>query len=74
LLVTGDAFVADASAKASSVFWFWDLVATARGHWWFVGFRILGLPIAEWLFFPVVAFVSIFAWESVRYFTRRRND
>ena len=63
----------------SVVFWVWDLFATARGHWWFndryiLGIRMLGLPIEEWLFFPVIAFVSIFTWESVRYFTRNKNE
>ncbi len=66
-------------AIPSVVFWTWDLAATARGHWWFnsryvLGIRFLGLPVEEWLFFPVVAFVSIFVWESVRYFTRQRHD
>jgi lycopene beta-cyclase len=60
------------------VFWIWDMVATARGHWWFndryiIGVQILGLPIEEWMFFPSVAFVSIFTWESVKYLFRRRH-
>jgi lycopene cyclase domain-containing protein len=54
-------------------FWLWDVAATWRGHWSFnpayvLGFRILGMPVEEWLFFPVVGFVSIFTWESVKYF------
>jgi lycopene cyclase domain-containing protein len=66
-------------AIPSMVFWIWDLAAAARGHWWFndryiLGIRLLGLPIEEWLFFPVVCFVSIFVWESVNYFTHRGHD
>lgn len=58
-------------------FWIWDLLVTARGHWAFngqyvLGITLLGMPVEEWLFFPVVAFISIFTWESVKYFIRRR--
>lgn len=54
----------------------WDVLATARGHWSFnpayvLGIHILGLPVEEWLFFPVVAFVAVFTWESTCYFMRR---
>jgi lycopene cyclase domain-containing protein len=57
-------------------FWPWDVVATARGHWHFneeyvLGIGFLGLPLEEWLFFPVVGFVAIFTWESTKYFMRR---
>jgi lycopene beta-cyclase len=59
-------------------FWAWDVLAVARGHWWFneqytVGMQWLGLPVEEWLFFPVVGFVSIFTWESVKFFLRRKR-
>jgi lycopene cyclase domain-containing protein len=62
----------------SGPFWIWDLVVTARGHWTFneqyvLGITLLGMPVEEWLFFPVVAFVSIFTWESVKYFVRRNR-
>ena len=58
-------------------FWIWDVAATSRGHWSFnenfiLGIRFLGLPIEEWLFFTIVAFVSVFVWESVRYFERKK--
>jgi lycopene cyclase domain-containing protein len=60
------------------LFWAWDVVAAARGHWSFnaeytVGLVILGLPIEEWLFFIVASFVSIFTWESTKYFLRKRD-
>lgn len=59
-------------------FWFWDILATARGHWWFnpaytVGVTFLGLPVEEWTFFVVVSFVSIFTWESAKYLAGRRS-
>ncbi|MGB2958975.1 MAG: lycopene cyclase domain-containing protein [Bacteroidota bacterium] len=58
-------------------FWVWDVLATARGHWQFnekyvLGIGLLGLPIEEWLFFPVLGFVAIFTWESTKYFMSRR--
>jgi lycopene beta-cyclase len=60
------------------VFGAWDVIATARGHWSFnpvyvLGPSLLGLPIEEWLFFVVVPFVTIFTWESVKYFAARRG-
>jgi lycopene cyclase domain-containing protein len=59
-------------------FWIWDVIVTARGHWSFndayiIGLNILGMPIEEWLFFLVVPFVSIFTWESTKYFLRRKK-
>jgi lycopene beta-cyclase len=57
-------------------FWIWDVAATARGHWSFnplytLGWNLFGMPLEEWLFFPVVGFVSVFTWESVKYFDER---
>jgi lycopene cyclase domain-containing protein len=62
-----------AVACACVPFWLWDIVATGRGHWAFnpayvLGMSLAGLPVEEWLFFPVISFVSIFTWESTRYF------
>lgn len=53
------------------VFWLWDVLATARGHWSFnpayvLGCDLLGMPIEEWAFFPVLTFVSVFTYEAVR--------
>jgi lycopene cyclase domain-containing protein len=61
----------------SAIFWGWDLIAIARGHWSFngsyiLGFHLAGMPVEEWLFFPILAFVSIFTWESAHYLWRRR--
>ena len=46
----------------------WDAVATDRGDWWFSGehtsgVSILGLPLAEVLFFLVVPYSCIFIYE-----------
>ena len=67
-----------AIAGMSVPFWIWDVVAAARGHWWFnvqyvTGVQWLGLPCEEWLFFPVVGFVSIFTWESTKLLWNRRK-
>ncbi len=56
----------------SILFWAWDIVGVMRSHWWFnenaiLGIRLAGLPVEEWLFFPVIAFVAIFTWESVKF-------
>jgi len=63
--------LAGAVLAMSVVFWVWDAIATARGHWSFnpqyvLGIWFLGMPLEEWLFFPVVGFVSVFTWEAVK--------
>ncbi|UCC92794.1 MAG: lycopene cyclase domain-containing protein, partial [Thermoplasmata archaeon] len=52
----------------------WDAVATERGDWWFnedytSGISILGLPLAEVLFFLVVPYACIFIYEVLLYYT-----
>lgn len=59
-------------------YWIWDIIAIARGHWSFHPERTLGpelfnMPVEEWMFFPVLAFVAIFTWESTKYFLGRRR-
>lgn len=61
------------------LFTIWDIFVTARGHWSFnplytVGFKIFGLPIEEILFFIVIPFCGLFTWESVKYFTRQKDQ
>lgn len=51
----------------------WDAVATDRGDWWFSeehtsGITILGLPLAEVLFFLVVPYACIFIYEVLLYY------
>jgi lycopene beta-cyclase len=63
--------LAKTMAIVCAVFWVWDVLATARGHWSFnpaytMGWSILGMPAEEWLFFPVLVFVAVFTYEAVR--------
>ena len=54
----------------------WDILVTGR-HWWFneqytLDFRLLNLPLGEWLFFITVPYACIFTWEVlVEYFSNR---
>ncbi len=50
------------------VFGGWDLIAVARGDWWFasrytIGLHVLGLPIEEWLFFAVIPVCALLTFE-----------
>ncbi len=47
----------------------WDALV-AGSHWWFneaytLNFRLLGLPIEEWLFFITVPFGCLLVWETL---------
>ncbi|MYK94748.1 lycopene cyclase domain-containing protein, partial [Candidatus Poribacteria bacterium] len=47
----------------------WDALVT-DSHWWFnkaytLDFRLLGLPIEEWLFFITVPFGCLLVWETL---------
>lgn len=58
------------------VFVTWDVFAVSRGHWRFnekyvTGINIITLPVEEILFFLVIPFCALFAWEVVKYFTRK---
>ncbi|MFC7241018.1 lycopene cyclase domain-containing protein [Catellatospora aurea] len=55
-------------APVVAVFVTWDLIATARGHWWFsdrytTGGTVAGLPWEEWLFFLVVPLCALLTFE-----------
>ncbi|MEU8002992.1 lycopene cyclase domain-containing protein [Catellatospora sp. NPDC049111] len=55
-------------APVVAVFVIWDLIATARGHWWFserytTGVTVAGLPWEEWLFFLVVPLCALLTFE-----------
>jgi lycopene cyclase domain-containing protein len=67
-----------AIAIVSAVYWVWDVLVTSRGHWSFnpsyvLEYRLLGLPLEEWLFFVVITFVSVFTYEAVRLVIRRKG-
>ena len=49
----------------------WDAIVTGS-HWWFndaytLDFRLLGLPIGEWIFFITVPFGCLLVWETLPY-------
>ncbi|MEU4743762.1 lycopene cyclase domain-containing protein [Actinosynnema sp. NPDC023658] len=61
-----------------ALFGVWDLVAIARGHWWFDERFTLGLvlpgglPLEEALFFLVVPLCALLTYEAVRRVTATR--
>ncbi|HEY7595132.1 MAG TPA: lycopene cyclase domain-containing protein [Actinophytocola sp.] len=62
--------LAAAVLPVAAAFAAWDVVATARGHWWFadrftMGPRILGLPVEEWMFFLVVPICALLTYETL---------
>ncbi|WP_155371202.1 lycopene cyclase domain-containing protein [Catellatospora vulcania] len=61
-----------------AVFVIWDLIATARGHWWFstrytTGGTLAGLPWEEWLFFLVVPLCALLTFEVLGQGSRLRR-
>ncbi len=53
----------------------WDYFAIIRGHWNFaldkiVNIYIINIPIEEVLFFIIIPFVSLFVWESIKYYIK----
>ncbi|MEJ5256004.1 MAG: lycopene cyclase domain-containing protein [Acidimicrobiales bacterium] len=55
-----------------AVFYLWDALAIARGHWWFdrryaTGVELpLGVPIEELVFFIVIPLCALLTFEAVR--------
>lgn len=55
----------------AAVFYLWDLVAIARGHWWFNPARTSGVvlpggvPLEEALFFLVIPLCGLLTYEAV---------
>lgn len=54
----------------------WDVLFTRHGIWGFndtyiTGFRIINLPIEEWLFFVSVPFSCMFIYEVMNYFVKK---
>lgn len=60
-----------------SIFLFWDIVAIQRGDWAFndsyiLGFRLLGIPLEEILFFIAVPYSCLFIYEVICYFSKEK--
>lgn len=58
------------------IFGSWDIVAAARGHWYFNpratwSIKIINLPLEEILFFVIIPFCCIFTWEAINYFKKK---
>lgn len=54
----------------------WDVFFTAQGVWgfnerYFAGYRLLHLPVEEWLFFFTVPFACIFIYECLNAYIER---
>lgn len=64
----------------SAIYILWDVVVTEHGHWSFNpayagSWRLLGLPLGEWLFFFVVPYACLFIYEVVKaYFPRKSSS
>ena len=55
-------------APVVAVFGAWDLLGAHSGQWWYsrrytLGWRLLGLPVEEWLFFLVVPTCAVLTYE-----------
>lgn len=63
----------------AAVFYVWDLVAIARGHWWFNPARTSGVllpggvPLEEALFFLVIPLCGLLTYEAVGSVLARRR-
>jgi lycopene cyclase domain-containing protein len=59
-------------APVVGVFYVWDAVAIARGHWWFdrryvTGVELpLGVPLEELVFFVAIPLCALLTFEAVR--------
>jgi len=54
----------------------WDSIFTKIGIWHFndkyiLGYKILYLPVEEWLFFIVIPFCCVFVYECTNYFIKQ---
>ncbi len=64
-----------ANLPVSAIFIAWDIYFTKIGVWGFsekytTGWKILGLPWEEWLFFVCVPAACVFIFESLKYFLK----
>ncbi|MFK7900357.1 MAG: lycopene cyclase domain-containing protein [Cyclobacteriaceae bacterium] len=57
-------------------FLIWDAVFTSKGYWGFdsryiTGFKILGLPIEEILYFLIIPFACVFIYEVINLYYKK---
>jgi len=57
----------------AAIFVAWDIAFTDKGIWWFsktytLSYRLLGLPIEEWLFFLVIPYACCFIALCIDYY------
>ncbi|WP_196890010.1 lycopene cyclase domain-containing protein [Aureivirga sp. CE67] len=57
----------------ATFFLIWDAIFTAKGVWgfnpdYYLGFKILKMPIEEWLFFFCIPYASIFIHYALKHF------
>lgn len=57
----------------AAIFIAWDVVFTDFNVWnfnetYFLGIKLFGLPIEEWLFFITIPFASVFIYECLNYY------
>ncbi|WP_196892585.1 lycopene cyclase domain-containing protein [Aureivirga marina] len=61
------------STIVAILFLIWDAIFTAKGIWgfnpdYYLGFKILKMPIEEWLFFLCIPYASIFIHYALKHF------
>ena len=67
-----------ANSIVAAFFIIWDVWFTKLGVWSFsydytLGFRILGLPFEEWLFFIAIPFACVFIYLVLQYFVKEKS-
>lgn len=69
--IKGNLKIAWLSIFIVSVPWIiWDVLVTQRGHWAFnevyhLDYKVLGLPLEEYLFFWLIPYACLFIWVTM---------
>jgi lycopene cyclase domain-containing protein len=69
--------IAKSILLVGSFFIIWNMLAVSRGHWswnpdYVMGKYLASLPVEEWLFFITVPYSSLFIYENLRIFIKKR--
>jgi len=59
-----------------AIFIIWDVIFTWQGVWgfnekYFLGVKILHLPVEEWLFFVTIPFACVFIYECLNFYIKK---